>query len=235
MAVEIPKSIDGLPTSSAKYIGQPMTRVESPSLVTGQADFIDNMVLPGMLHCAMLRSPHAHARIKSIDTSAAEKLPGVMGVVTGEDAKQTTAPAMSFPEGWGGYCMAVDKVKYVGQIVAAVAATSRYIAEDALELIEVEYEPLPAVMDATKAIQPDSPVINEEAGTNIIFQKLFTWGDVEAGFAEADQVFTEKYRWHRLGANPMETFGVVSQFDPVNYSLTCHGSTIVYCNRSPIR
>jgi 3-oxo-Delta1-steroid hydratase/dehydrogenase large subunit len=224
MAVEIPKSLDALPTSSPKWVATPMQRVEDGMLVTGRAEFIDNMTLPGMLHCAMLRSPHAHARIKSIDTSAAEKLPGVMGVVTGADAKQTTAPAMSFPEGWGGYCIAVDKVMYVGQVVAAVAATSRYIAEDAVELIEVEYEPLPAVMDANKAIQPDSPVINEARGNNIIFQKLFIWGDVEAGFKEADQVFTERYRWHRLGANPMETFGVIAQWDPVNYGITCHGS-----------
>ena len=224
MAVEIPKSLDALPSSSPKWVGQPMPRVEDAALVAGRAEFIDNLTLPGMLHCAMLRSPHAHARIKSIDTSAAEKLPGVVGVVTGADAQASTAPFSSFPEGWGGYCIAVGKVLYVGQIVAAVAATSRYVAEDALELIEVEYEPLPPVMDPLKAIQPDSPVINEARGNNIIFQKLFTWGDVDAAFKEADHVFTEKYRWHRLGANPMETFGVISQWDPLEYGFTCHGS-----------
>jgi 3-oxo-Delta1-steroid hydratase/dehydrogenase large subunit len=224
MAVEIPKSLDALPSSSPKWVGTPMKRVEDAALVTGRAEFIDNMTLPGMLHCAMLRSPHAHARIKSIDTSAAEKLPGVMGVVTGEDAKATTAPFASYPEGWGGYCIAVGKVMFVGQIVAAVAATSRYIAEDALELIEVEYEPLPPVMNALEAIKPDSPVINEARGNNIILQKLLTWGDVDTAFKEADQVFTEKFRWHRLGANPMETFGVISQFDPLEYGFTCHGS-----------
>jgi len=201
-----------------------MQRVEDAALVTGRAEFIDNVTLPGMAHCAMLRSPHAHARIKKIDTSAAEKLPGVVGVVTGSDARASTAPFASYPEGWGGYCVAVEKVLYVGQIVAAVAATSRYVAEDALELIEVEYEPLPPVMDPFKAMQPDSPLINEARGSNVIFQKIFTWGDVEAAFEAADHVFTEQYRWHRLGANPMETFGVISQWDPIENGFTCHGS-----------
>ena len=201
-----------------------MQRVEDPVLLTGRAEFIDNLTLPGMLHCAMLRSPHAHARIKKIDTSAAEKLPGVHGVVTGADAQALTAPLASYPEGWGGYCIAVGKALYVGHIVAAVAATSRYVAEDALELIEVEYEPLPPVMDPFKAMQPDSPLINEARGSNIIFQKTFAWGDVDAAFNDADHIFSENFRWHRVGANPMETFGVVSQWDPLEKGLTCHGS-----------
>ncbi len=224
MAVEIPKTLNDLPTSSARWVGQPVKRVEDPLLLTGRAEFIDNLKLPGMVHCAMLRSPYAHARIKAIDTSAAEKLPGVLGVVTGADAQASTIPISTFPEGWGGYCLAVGKVRYVGQTVAAVAATSRYVAEDALELIDVEYEPLPPVMDAIKAIQPGSPVLYDEHGHNIIFHKLFTWGDVEAAFREADHVFNEKFRWHRLGANPMETFGVIAQWDPIEQSVTCHGS-----------
>jgi len=224
MAVENRTSIAELPISSARYIGKSVNRVEDPSLVTGRTEFIDNVSLPGMVHCAMLRSPYAHAHIKSIDTSAAEKLPGVLGVLTGDEVAAVTIPIPTFPEQWGTHCMAVGKVRYVGQIVAAVAATSRYVAEDAAELINVEYEPLPAVMDPLSAMEPGSPLIYEEKGTNIIFKRLFQWGEADAAFREADHVFTEKFRWHRLGANPMETFGVISQWDPVERTLTCRGS-----------
>ena len=224
MAVENRKSIAELPTSGARFIGKSVDRVEDPMLVTGRTEFIDNISLPGMVHCAMLRSPHAHARIRSIDVAAAEKLPGVLGVLTGDEVAAQTIPLPSFPEQWGGHCMAVGKVRFTGQAVAAVAATSRYVAEDALESIEVDYEPLPAVMDPVKAMQPDSPLLYEEKSSNVIFSRLFRWGDVDAAFRDADHVVTEKFRWNRLGANPMETFGVISQWDPVDHSLTCRGS-----------
>ncbi len=224
MAVENRKSIAELPTSEARFIGKAINRVEDPMLVTGRAEFIDNISLPGMVHCAMLRSPHAHARIHSIDVAAAEKLPGVLGVITGEEVAAQTIPLPSFPEQWGGHCLAVGKVRFAGQAVAAVAAISRYLAEDALESIEVEYEPLPAVMDPVKAMQPDSPLLYEEKNSNVIFNRLFQWGDVDAAFRDADHVVTETFRWNRLGANPIETFGVISQWDPVDHSLTCRGS-----------
>lgn len=210
--------------TEARFTGKSVNRVEDPSLVTGRVDFVDNLNEPGMLHCAMLHSPYAHARIKSIDTSAAEKLPGVLAVLTGKDVAAQSTPMPSFPEQWGGYIMAVDKVRFVGQVVAAVAAVSRYVAEDALELIDVDYEPLPAVMDPVKAMEPGSPLLYEEKSSNIIFRKQFAWGDVEAGFAQADQVVTESFRWHRLGANPMETFGCLSTWDPVDQTVTCRGS-----------
>ena len=221
--VNIPKTLEGLPTSSPRWIGKSVKRVEDPLLITGRAEFIDNVTLPKMLHCAILRSPYAHARIKGVDTSEAEKLPGVMAVVTGEDAKRWTYPAATMPEGWGTYCLAVDKARFVGEPVAAVAATSRYVAEDALELIDVDYEPLEAVVDPAKAIGADSPLIFEERGNNIMYQRVFTWGNVEDAFREADHVFTEKFRWHRLGANPLETFGVISEWNPVERSVTCRG------------
>jgi CO/xanthine dehydrogenase Mo-binding subunit len=148
----------------------------------------------------------------------------VIATVTGEDAKRWTRPASTIPAGWGTYCLVVDKVRFVGEPVAAVAATSRYLAEDALELINVEYEPLPPVVDPVKAMETDSPLIFEENGNNIMYQRVFTWGDVDEAFQEADEVFTEKFRWHRVGANPIETFGVISQWDLVEGSLTCRGS-----------
>ena len=112
----------------------------------------------------------------------------------------------------------------MGEPVAAVAATSRYIAEDALELIAVDYEPLEPVVDPAKAMEPESPLVIEEHGTNVMLQRVFTWGEVEEAFAEADHVFTEKFRWNRVGANPIETFGVISEWNPVEQSLTCRGS-----------
>ena len=223
MAVKIPNKIEELPTSEVKWIGRPVDRVEDPALLTGRAGFIDDLSFPGMLHCAILRSPYAHARVKSIDTSAAEKLPGVVAVLTGEDAKRWTIPAQTVPAGWGTYCLATDKVRFVGEPVVAVAASSRYVAEDALELIEVDFDPLPAAVDAHTAAEPDAPRIFEEHESNIMLKRVFTWGEVDAAFAQADHVFTERFRWHRLGANPIETLGVVSAWDPVEQSLTCHG------------
>ena len=224
MPDEIPKTIAGLPTSKARFIGKPMQRIEDPLLVSGRVEFIDNAALPGMLHCAILRSPFPHARIVRIDTSRAEALAGVRAVVTGEDARRWTAPLATIPDGWGVHCLAVGKVRFVGEPVAAVAATSRYLAEDAIELIDVEFEPLTPVVDAFEAMTASAPLILEEKGTNVVYQRKFSWGDVDQSFRDADRVFSEKFRWNRLGANPMETFGVIAQWDTVEGALTCRGS-----------
>jgi carbon-monoxide dehydrogenase large subunit len=224
MATDLPKSLEDLPTSSPRFVGKRAKRVEDPLLLTGRAEFIDDVALPRMLHCAILRSPFAHARIRSVDTSQAEKLPGVHAVVTGEDAARWTQPGMTVPEGWGTPCLATEKVRFVGEPVAAVAATSRYVAEDALELIHVEYEPLPVVMDPHRAMEPDSPQVQEEHDTNVMYQRLFKWGEIDEAFRDADHVFTEKFRWNRLGANPLETFGVISEWDTIEGTLTCRGS-----------
>jgi len=222
--VRIPRALEDLPVSETRYIGRPVRRVEDSPLLRGQCRFTDDLDMPGMLHCAILRSPYAHARIKGIDVRRALELPGVAAVVTGEDAQRWTRPVGGVPPGWGGYCLAVDKVRFVGEPVAAVAATSRYVAEDALELIEVEYEPLPPVVDARQALAQDAPLVWEDKGTNVVYHRRFTWGDVEGAFREADLVVRESFRWHRLGANPIETFGVVAQWDPTDGALTCWGS-----------
>jgi CO/xanthine dehydrogenase Mo-binding subunit len=224
MAIQIPKRLEDLPTSSLRWVGREVKRIEDPELLTGRTQFIDNVVLPGMLHCAILRSPLAHARIASIDVSAAEGLPGVAVVISGEDALRWSFPAATSPEGWGSHCLATDKVRFAGEPVAAVAATSRYLAEDALELIVVDYEPLEVVADPRKAMDSGSPLLFEERGTNVMLQRVFTWGEVEEVFEKAEHVFTEKFRWNRVGANPIETFGVISEWNPVEGSLTCRGS-----------
>jgi CO/xanthine dehydrogenase Mo-binding subunit len=224
MAVEIPKRLEDLPTSAPRWVSRSVNRIEDPELLTGRTEFIDNVVLPGMLHCAILRSPLAHARIASIDVSAAEEMPEVAAVVTGEDALRWSFPAATSPEGWGSHCLATDKVRFVGEPVAAVAATSRYAAEDALEQIAVDYEPLQVVADAHGALASESPLLFEERETNVMLQRVFTWGEVEEVFREADHVFTQEFRWNRLGANPIETCGVISEWNPVDKSLTCRGS-----------
>jgi len=224
MAIEIPKRLEDLPTGSPRFVGRAVKRVEDPALLTGRTEFIDNLSLPGMLHCAILRSPLAHARIASIDLRAAEALPGVAAVISGEDALRWSFPAVTSPEGWGSRCLVTEKARFVGEPVAAVAAASRYLAEDALERIAVDYEPLEVVADPVKAMKPGSPLLFEERGTNVMLQRVFTWGEVEEVFREADRVFTEEFRWNRLGANPIETFGVISEWNLVEGSVTCRGS-----------
>ncbi|RMF23997.1 MAG: xanthine dehydrogenase family protein molybdopterin-binding subunit [Deltaproteobacteria bacterium] len=216
--------LEDIPASERRWIGKHVERLEDPQLVTGRTKFIDNVTLPDMVHCAMLRSPHAHARIRSIDTSRAEALPGVVAVVTGRDVLERTQPMGGFPEGTGAYCMATEKATYVGEPVAAVAAVDRATAEDATELIEVDYEVLPAVVDGRQAMQPDAPIVIESLGTNVPLHRTFTWGDVDAAFASADHVFEQSFRWHRMGANPIETFGCICQWDTLTGEVTVHGS-----------
>jgi len=224
MTNAIPTLPNQLPTSTQRFIGKEVNRIEDPSLVTGATEFIDNVSLPDMLHCAILRSPHPHARIVSIDTSAAEQMPGVHAVLTGDDVKAWSNPCTTAPEGWGNYCIAVGKVRFVGEPVVAVAAESRYLAEDALELIQVEYELLPALANPQQALAAGAPVIFEQHPSNLILKKDFLWGEVDRLFGEADHVVGDKFRWNRVGANPTETFGCICQWDLINNELTCRGA-----------
>lgn len=216
------KRIEDLPTSEVRWIGKQVQRIEDVALVTGRAQFVDDISLPGMLHCAILRSPMAHARIRAIRIEEALKLPGVAAVVTGKEVLEWTNPCGAFPEGTGAYCMATDKTHYMGEPVAAVAATSRYVAEDALELIEVDYEPLTPVVNVFAAMEPDSPKVIEELPSNVVFEKRITWGEVDRAFEAADYVVSESFRWNRVGANPMETFGTVTEWCERSGKLTCH-------------
>jgi CO/xanthine dehydrogenase Mo-binding subunit len=222
MSKRAPRDLSELPLSQPRYLGKDTARIEDATLLTGRAEFGDNVAFPGMLFAAILRSPHAHARIKRIDTSKAEKLAGVVAVVTGEDAKVWSEPVHGFPIGWAGHCLAHDKVRFVGDPVAAVAATSRYIAEDALELIEVDYEILAPVIDAQKALDPDSPVIWQHQGTNLIYHRVFTFGAVDEAFAKADVVVRDDFRWLRASGNPIETCNCIVQWRP-DHSLNAWG------------
>jgi CO/xanthine dehydrogenase Mo-binding subunit len=206
-----------------KFIGKPVKRVEDPLLLTGRARHIDDLSFPGMLHVAILRSPHAHARIRSVDCEAALSLPGVEAVLTGADAEKLTLPLPAMPSvgaGWTGYCLAFDKVRYVGEPVVAVAASSRYIAEDALEQISVDYQVLEPVVDPERHADGGS-LLYEQSGTNVMFHKVYRYGDVDEAMASADVIVRGQYRFPRVSANALETFGVISQWDVFADELTC--------------
>ena len=201
-------------TQERRWVGKDIKRREDPALLTGKARFTDDVNLPGMLHAAVLRSPHAHARILSIDTSAAEKLPGVYTVLTGEAAMGVLDPVPCFAlEPVEERAIAAGKVRYQGEAVVAVAADSRYIAEDALDLVEIEWEPLPPVVDAERAMEPDAPLVHENLESNVVYDQTFTFGDVEGDFAGADRVIRRRLRWPRAAAAPMETSGAVARYD----------------------
>jgi carbon-monoxide dehydrogenase large subunit len=163
-------------------------RVEDPRLLRGQGRYVGDLQLPGQLEVAFVRSPHAHARVRDIEAQRALEQPGVVAVLTGAEAARESRP-MRPRLGVPGFkaceqpCLAVDKVRFVGQAVAAVVAESRYLAEDALDFVEVDYEPLPAVVDARQAVEPGAPLLFEAWGDNVHVESAFSAGDPEAAFA----------------------------------------------------
>ena len=167
-----------------RYVGQAMKRKEDPRLVSGTSSYVDDISLPGMLHMAITRSIHAHARIKRIDISKAQRLPGVHAVITGEEVAANCGPVpsageipnMKRPQR---YLLAVGKVRFVGEPIAAVVAADKYIARDAADLIEIEYEPLPAVVNPEKAMQPGSPRLYDEFSDNVSYNFGFESGNTE--------------------------------------------------------
>lgn len=193
-----------------------MARREDEALLTGQARFIDDLSpLPGLAHAAILRSPHPHARIRRIDPTRARSLRGVVGVVTGARLAERVGPIPSVvrtPVAY--YPFAIDRVRHVGEAVAVVVAESRYIAEDACDLIDVDYEPLPAVPDLDAARAECAPLLHEKAGSNTLSTRSFRYGDPEGAFAEADRIVEFSYAYPRYGSTPMETFGVIAHFEP---------------------
>ncbi|MGO9196127.1 MAG: aerobic carbon-monoxide dehydrogenase large subunit [Acidimicrobiales bacterium] len=201
-----------------------MVRKEDARFVRGQGNYVDDVVLPGMLHGAILRSPYAHARIKSIDTSAAEAHPKVKAVITGavlETLGLAWIPSLSHDVV---AVLATDKVRYQGQEVAFVVAEDRYSARDALELIEVDYEPLPAVIDARRSLDPDAPVIRDDIAGKTD-NHIFDWdagnkAETDAVFAKADVIVTEEILYPRVHPAPMETCGQIADMNKVTGKLT---------------
>ncbi len=203
----------------AEHAGQVIRRREDPRLITGAGQFIDDLRPAACLHVAILRSPHAHARIRSIDVARAAKAGGVVAVVTDGDLGAANAPLPLFnehpglPHAFGLQPLATDRVRFVGEPVAAVVATDRYLAQDAAELIGVAYEPLPAVADVAAAAAAGAPLVHEGLGSNVAAEWRQRVGDPEAAFREADVIARLTLRLARGGAHPLETRGVVAHWE----------------------
>jgi 2-furoyl-CoA dehydrogenase large subunit len=204
------------PSPDGLWVGRSIERVEDGALLTGRGRFIDDLgVDAGTLHAAILRSPHAHADIVSIDAAAARNAPGVAAVLTGSDIKTLTtslvvgvkAPVECWP-------VAMDRVRYVGEPVAVVVASDRYKAEDALDLIDVRYDSRPAVVDPLGAIAPSSPLLHDGFPGNVASDRRFRYGDPEAAFAGAARRISIDIRYPRNSCTPIETYGVVASYDP---------------------
>jgi aerobic carbon-monoxide dehydrogenase large subunit len=208
--------------AQTKWVGRPIRRREDPRLLVGEGKYIADLTLPGTTYLHLVRSTHAHARIRKIDTSKAENYPGVVAVVTGEEIAAAVQPILipAIRPNLGGemqiptvYPLAIGKVNWVGEPVVAIVAESKYIAEDAAQLVEISYDPLPVLVDPEEAMKPDSPKIHEEWKSNIIWQGVLANGDVEKAFREADFILSERFYGHRTGAAPMETRGMVATYD----------------------
>ena len=209
-----------------KWVGQGVPRREDARFLTGRGGYVGDLTVPGMLHAAVLPSPHAHARIRSIDTTAARALPGVVSVLTGAEAAEQVNPMPAFcAEPVPQHAVAVEKVRFPGEAVAIVAATDRYVAEDARSLIEVDYEVLDPVVDPVAAMAADAPRVHDTLDGNVVFHRSLDFGDVEGDLARAHTVVRRRVRWNRMGAQPMETAGAICSFDPFNGTITAWSNT----------
>ncbi len=210
-------------------VGASVKRVEDPRFLTGRGRYVDDIKLPRLTHAAFLRSPHAHARITRLDTTAAKALPGVVAVLTAADLVGRLNPVVvqgqtedlkdtpPFP------ALAAEKVRYVGDLVAMVIAESRALAEDAVDLIEADYDPLPPVPNMAVALDPSSAPLFDELGTNHTYHHVFDYGDVDAAFAGADRIVRRTYEQQRYMNVPMETRGGIAEYR--DGELTYHAST----------
>ena len=198
---------------AARLLGQPMRRVEDRALLMGRGRYVDDFpVSRQTLHAHVLRSPHAHAVIRRIDIAAALAQAGVHAVITGEDVRKLSDPflvALKVPVPQ--WALAVERVRYVGEPVALILADSRYLAEDAAELIAVEYEPLPVVVDPRAAAAAGAVLLHPDAGTNVVSSRHFTYGDPDGAFARAEKRVSLEVEYPRNSFTPMECFVVVAE------------------------
>jgi len=216
-----------LEEQTTSVIGAPIKRVEDPVFITGEAKYMDDLKLPGMAHVAVLRSPYAHARIKSIDTSKAAAHPGVIGVYTGKDFEQLNPLPCAWQAAGAENFVAtpraleIDRVTFTGAGVAAVVAETRVVAEDALSLIDVDWEPLDVVVDAERAVEEGAPQLHEAAARNIAFD--WHCGDAEAtdkALEEAEVVVEQRLVNQRLLPTPIEVRGAAAQYEPASREYT---------------
>ena len=200
------------------WAGQNIPRKEDKRLVQGEGLFVDDLKRHGMGYAHYVRSPYAHANIVSIDVSKAESLRGVFGTLIGEEVAVLTEPFFQLATPPGAhikdYALAVGKVRHVGEPVAIVVAETRELARDAADLVEVEYEPLPALVDARRALATDAPLLHDDAGSNLAWSGLYEWGDVDSAFAEADQIVKiSELHFNRFNSTPLECDAALVEFN----------------------
>ena len=217
----------------SRFVGKPMRRNEDVKLVTGRGFYVGDVNLPGMLYGAVFRSPLPHIRVKSIDTSKAERLPGVVAVYTSSSLGKLAGPlppsVSPLPaysvKSKTHYALVVDKARYVGEPIAFVVAESPYVAKDALEYIEIEYEQLDPVVDVESAIEPGSALVHDDMPNNIAAEQVVEVGDYESASSKASLVVREKFIYNRGAGQSIETRGVVASFDARTETLTVWDST----------
>ena len=213
------------------YIGRSVPRPNAKRLLAGRGRYVTDIVLPRMVHVAYARSPYAHARIVSIDTQAAREMPGVRLVATGEDLAKICTPWVGTMDHFKGMKsppqlpLPIDKVVWAGQAVVAVVADTRALAEDAVELVSIEFDELPAVVDIDAARDPDGPVISPELGSNLCFQGKIDTGGVEELFANAAHMVEEEFYFGRHTAVTMEPRAIIADYDASEPKLTVHHAT----------
>ena len=204
------------------WIGRSIPRVEDARLITGRGAFIDDHPpVANACHAAIVRSPHAHARILGYDLAAALAMEGVVGIITGADVAKAcrpfgvgvTAPVHYLPS-------ATDKARFVGEPVAVVVARDRYLAEDAADAVVVNYEPLPAVVDPERALEPGAPILHEAVGSNLAGHRRLVYGDPDRVFAEAEIVIKERFKFPKYGSTPIETYGMIARWDALEGVMT---------------
>lgn len=215
-----------------KYVGQSLTALTNSQLVAGKGTFVDDIQLPGMTYMAVLRSQYAHARIRSIDTASAKRFPGVLYVATGQEIKENMNPiteaydtrAMG-AKGVKWYSLCPERVRFVGEAVAAVVAEEKHTAYEALNLIDVDYEVLRAVTDPEEAMKPGAPLVEPEWGDNILVTRDFCVGDPDKAFRETDGTVSGVIQSNRITGTPIEPRGCVANYDPYKDLLTFWDST----------
>jgi len=207
------------------YVGSPLKRPDDPRILTGRGRYVDDLALPRLVHAVFVRSVHAHARVVRVDLARARAAPGVVAVLTGADVAALCRPYRGILHHYAGMKtgaivpLALDRVRCVGEPIVAIAATDRAAGEDAAALVDVEYEPLPAVLSPAAAVAPGAPVIHPELGDNVIFETRLAGGDVARAFAGA-RVWKKTFTIGRHTGVPMEPRGLVADFEPFTRALT---------------
>ena len=217
------------------YIGRSVPRPNARRLLAGRGQFPSDLALPRMVHVAFARSPYAHARIVGINIEAARRAPGVIGVYTGRDIAQLCQPWVGTLEHFAGmksapqYPLACEVARWQGEPVVAVVAQTRAQAEDALELLQIDYEELPTVTDPETALDPDTPLIHPELGDNLVFGTKIEPGDIDRACAEADLVVEDVFHFGRHTGVTLEPRALVADYDPSEQRLTVyHGTQTPY-------